>query len=52
MFSSIDGGFVFSVEGLVELQLSWLFCFCGVIVGNIVGAGVYGVKKIKARGNG
>lgn len=52
MFSLIEGGFQFAVDGLIELQLSWLFCFCGVVASNIVTVGIVGVKKIKARKNG
>lgn len=36
MFSTIDGGFQFAIQGLFTMDLSWLFMSCLMFVFNIV----------------
>ncbi len=51
MFTSIDGGFQFAIQGLFTMDLSWLFCFCTLSASNIVLFAVKLGKKIKDKRN-
>ena len=49
MFTSIDGGFRFIIDGLFTMDFSWLFMFSSLTAINIVvGVAKLG-KKIKNR---
>lgn len=50
MFSGIDGGFRFVIDGLFTMDFSWLFCLCSLSATNIVVGVVKLGKKIKNRG--